>query len=192
MGENEGFSNPLLMIMNQHNPSSVLEAGLNSDNPQDPEILRTTLFFFSHYPPIFYEAINSTSLNEFFSYLVPRLDLVCDSNANFLQSFFALFNLEQKLYGLDIKSEPIRTFLTEKRNYNVHYEMMSADELVLVALSVTWLFQDCPEEYIKFFDENILQYLEPLVEDLKSEELSKLFVALSQFGYSKLIFGILY
>ena len=185
VGENQGFSNPILMIMNQTNPSAVLDVSLNSESPQDTEILRTTLFYLSNFPGHMYEDVSPVHLNQFFSHLIPRLDLVCDSNQNYLQSFFALFNLEQKLFNVDLKSEPIRLFLVERRNYNVHYQLMEANELVSISLSISWLFKDCPEQFASYFDSDIRAYLEPKIEDLKSEDLSKLFVVLSQFGYNE-------
>lgn len=154
------------------------------DEPVSMEFLRLALFFISNFPSHYYKDIQFDLLDQFFAAVSKRIGELCGDNESFLQVIFSLFNLYQKTGGLSVKTELIADFVV-RRNLNVHYELMSATELISVPLYLSILFASSKQDFISFFDSKILKPLTATLDTLETAQISQLVVLFSNFEYRK-------
>lgn len=146
--------------------------------------MRVSLFSLSNFPSSYYSDLDLDNLNLFFKTISKNISNLCNDNGNFYQIIFGFFNLHQKTGGITFNMDLIKKFILED-NKNVHYELMELSELVSVPLYLSVLFQNSKEEFISFFETNILENLTPYIKDLQTTEISQLVVMISNFEYKK-------
>ena len=179
--------NPLLGLMNSEDPNKVLNIFsiyIESKTSPSVEFLRLSLFYLSNFPSSAYSDLNFELLDMYFYHISKKISDLCSDNESFLQVIFSLFNLHQKTNGVSLKADLIKNFIL-KRNMNVHYELMTIEELVSIPLYLSVIFRDSKVEFIQFFENNILPNLNANLQDLDTSEISQLVIMFSNFEYRK-------